>query len=605
MKVFCYTRTPLEDAIYSTKLAYSMHLALQDDDGKLIPLNHNSGILYAKATRNEDGTLNAMNLKNPWLFFMEDGGFGVLAQRILPDGTEDVTSAGKLLLFTSKDLIYYQEEALLDLGCDAAVEDAICTYCGKNKHYLLMWKDKEGGYFIKETTSLFALQDAPTQELEPASFEKMLAARCILSVNGEMPEGAVGRNWLQVSKKIADDLYLRFTTPVNVANEVPAAVTASSLEELNEIKAIAEYSDGTTVEKRIDWYTDGIDFDTPGTYEVEGRIHQNRYEFPVAWHKADPCIGKWKGKYYFISTNDLDREHTIFMREADSIPALVTAQQIPVLDAYTYPHLVDLLWAPELHVINDKLYVFHAGTAEGFYQEQCHVMALKEGGNPIKASDWEMPRRVVKKDGSYLYGEQGITLDMTVIKAGGKHYVCWSQRQFKPVDQGAFLYIATIDPEKPWVLTSDPVLLSMPEYSWANNHTFVDEGPFALYRDGKVYLTFSSAAVDSTYVVGLLTADENADLLNPDNWVKENYPLLSSRSVEGEFGTGHNAYVIDEDGLVWNTYHARPGVEGPRSSGIRRVHFNRAGFPVLDMTEEMDVKPELSFVKTMVTVPEK
>jgi GH43 family beta-xylosidase len=105
--------------------------------------------------------------------------------------------------------------------------------------------------------------------------------------------------------------------------------------------------------------------------------------------------------------------------------------------------------------------------------------------------------------------------------------------------------------------------------------------------------------------VGLLTADENADLLNPDNWVKENYPLLSSRSVEGEFGTGHNAYVIDEDGLVWNTYHARPGVEGPRSSGIRRVHFNRAGFPVLDMTEEMDVKPELSFVKTMVTVPEK
>ena len=196
-------------------------------------------------------------------------------------------------------------------------------------------------------------------------------------------------------------------------------------------------------------------------------------------------------------------------------------------------------------------------------------------------------------------------MDMTVIKAGGKHYVCWSQRQFKPVDQGAFLFIATIDPDKPWVLTSDPVLLSMPEYSWANNHTFVDEGPFALYRDGKVYLTFSSAAVDSTYVVGLLTADENADLLNPDNWVKENYPLLSSRSVEGEFGTGHNAYVIDEDGLVWNTYHARPGVEGPRSSGIRRVHFNAAGFPVLDMTEELDLKPELADVKTIVVVPEK
>ena len=65
MKVICYSRLPKEDVIYSTKLAYSMHLALQEENGTIIPLNHNSGILYAKATQNEDGTLNAMNLKNP------------------------------------------------------------------------------------------------------------------------------------------------------------------------------------------------------------------------------------------------------------------------------------------------------------------------------------------------------------------------------------------------------------------------------------------------------------------------------------------------------------------------------------------------------------
>ena len=231
-------------------------------------------------------------------------------------------------------------------------------------------------------------------------------------------------------------------------------------------------------------------------------------------------------------------------------------------------------------------------------------MALKETGNLMKASDWEAPVPVLRRDGSYLYGEEGITLDMTVFEAGGRHYACWSQRQFKPVDQGAWLYIALIDPKEPWKLTTDPVLLSMPEYGWANNHTFVDEGPFALKTKDKLYLTFSSAAVDSTYVVGLMSADPDADLLNPDNWLKENYPLLSSRSVEGEFGTGHNAYVTDDDGLVWNTYHARPGVDGPRSTGIRRVHFNAEGFPVLDLTEEKDLKPELAQVKTLVVVPE-
>ncbi len=100
-------------------------------------------------------------------------------------------------------------------------------------------------------------------------------------------------------------------------------------------------------------------------------------------------------------------------------------------------------------------------------------------------------------------------------------------------------------------------------------------------------------------------ADAEADLLDPASWVKENYPLLTSRSAEGEFGPGHNAYVTDEDGLVWNTYHARPGIDGPRSTGIRRVHFNAEGFPVLDMTEELDLDPALAAVRTEVVVPGK
>ena len=602
MKVICYSRLPKEDVIYSTKLAYSMHLALQEENGTIIPLNHNSGILYAKATQNEDGTLNAMNLKNPWLFEMKDGTFGVIAQRINTDGSDDVSSIGKLLFFTSKDLIYYTEHPLVDLGRGIAIRDAVCFYRSDENAYVFMWQEEDGEFYSLMTESMEDASDSSVLISDKTNFERVTGINLVIPTGSNLPEGAVLRNALDVTDEIADRLRIRFITPENIANEVPDRVGVTSKEALKDIKAIAKYSDGSSVEKRVDWYAESIDWNTPGEYKIKGRIHQNRYEFPVAWNKADPCITKWKDKYYFISTNDLDREHTIYIREADSIPELVTAQQIKILDAYTYPHLVDLLWAPELHIINDRLYIFHAGTAKGFYEEQCHVMALKEGGNPTVASDWEMPVRVIKKDGSYLYGEQGITLDMTHFEAGGVHYVCWSQRQFKPVDQGAWLYIACVDPDKPWQLTTDPVLLSMPEYSWANNHTFVDEGPFALFKDGKIYLTFSSAAVDSTYVVGLMTADPNTDLTDPDNWVKENYPLLSSRSVEGEFGTGHNAYVTDDDGLVWNTYHARPGIDGPRSSGIRRVHFNAEGFPVLDMTEEKDVKPELALVETIVVV---
>ena len=53
---------------------------------------------------------------------------------------------------------------------------------------------------------------------------------------------------------------------------------------------------------------------------------------------------------------------------------------------------------------------------------------------------------------------------------------------------------------------------------------------------------------------------------------------------------------------MYFVYHARRGVNGVRSSGLRRLHFNREGFPVLDLTEELDLKPELTWVKTKVIV---
>ncbi|MNI78438.1 Extracellular exo-alpha-(1-_5)-L-arabinofuranosidase precursor [compost metagenome] len=108
--------------------------------------------------------------------------------------------------------------------------------------------------------------------------------------------------------------------------------------------------------------------------------------------------------------------------------------------------------------------------------------------------------------------------------------------------------------------------------------------------------------MDATYVVGLLTAEKDADLLDTRSWSKGNFPLLTSRSVPGEYGPGHTSYVTDEDGLLWNAYHARPGIDGPRSSGLRRVHFDIDGAPVLNLTEDKDLNPELKKVFTEVTL---
>lgn len=133
---------------------------------------------------------------------------------------------------------------------------------------------------------------------------------------------------------------------------------------------MAFYTDGTKVAKRVDWDLSTVDFAVPGTYKIKGNVHQEHFEFPIAFYRADPCVAKWKNKYYFIATNDADDNHTLYIREADTIPELVNAEEKLILDSTTYPHVGNLLWAPEFHEINGKLYIFHAATPDEFSKKK-------------------------------------------------------------------------------------------------------------------------------------------------------------------------------------------------------------------------------------------
>lgn len=615
-----YTREPIDNVLYDPRLAYSLHLALSRDGVHYRGLNHNSGVLFALATENEDGSLNPMSLKNPWLFRMRDGSYGVLAVRIPGDGGEDESSRGAVLFWTTKDLLEYREEGLIAL-CDEYVEKAACVYQEETDIYALEWQTGNGTCYRTQRRELTAGVRKPAGDMaetagdaevipgEPellkgsAESGKNSDATASLGVIPEQMTGAVIQNALEVPPEVADRLRKKLMTPENVGVLFPEEVWVHGREELENCKAGLFYSDGGTGSAKVDWELENVDFDSPGQYKIRGRLHQDHFAFPVAFNRADPCIGRWQGKYYFISTNDADHEHTIYVREADSIPELVTAEDHLILDAYTYEGIGGLLWAPEFHEINGKLYIFHAATPGEFFWEESHVMELREGGSPACREDWSAPRRVVRKDGSELC-EAGktITLDMTCFAWEGKWYACWSQRQFLPKDLGAWLYIAELNPEKPWMLASDPVVLSKPDYGWGNNHTFVEEGPFAVPGADRLYLTFSAAAVDTSYVVSYLVLEKGKNPLIRENWRKNNYPILTSRSVEGEYGTGHNAYVTDGEGRIWNTYHARPGTEGVRSSGIRRVCFDIDGAPVLDMTEELELKEAYRQVETVLNI---
>ncbi len=571
MNLIVYTREPEDDRVYAKRLAYSMHLALEEK-GVITPLNHNSGVLFAKATENPDGSLNPKSLKLPFVIPVEGGEYAVFAVRTLADGEDDTEDPGLHLVYKTRDFIDYRFLGMTSLAFDFNVN------------------------------SSFNFSSA--QMAQARDFYKMTAL-----VNREVPDAGftmVSPVTISISADLGAYLKKKLLPACHVSTEFDPKIHAENLSDIDKYRAFAVYSDGSKVMKKVAWNESdlaSIDFSKPGTYTINGQLTQPHFSFPLLENRADPCICRYNGKYYFVSTHDADHEHTMYARVADSIEGLATAEDHLILDAYTYDDIGGLLWAPEFHEIDGRLYIFHAATPEPFFCEESHVMVLREGGDPVNKADWSRPKRVTKADGSELaHAGEVITLDMTEFEWEGKLYAVWSQRQFLPKDLGAWLYIAELDRKDPWRLASEPVVLSKPDYGWANNHTFVDEGPFAITDHGKLLLTFSSAAVDSTYVVGLFTLEKGLDPLTVSNWKKKGYPLLTSRSAEGQFGTGHNAYVKDEDGIVYNTYHARPSLDGPRSTGIRRVHFDIDDEPMLDVTEDLDLREDFSAISVEVTV---
>ena len=154
------------------------------------------------------------------------------------------------------------------------------------------------------------------------------------------------------------------------------------------------------------------------------------------------------------------------------------------------------------------------------------------------------------------------------------------------------IMIAEFDPKDPGRIITDPVCLSRPLYGFENLcGTINNEGPYAFYHDGTIYLSYSGAdARGYLYVVGMLTAKDGDDLTDPAVWTKAKTPALSFASVPGEYGPGHNSFFCDRNGDWWIAFHGTTGFEERViSSGMRRIHFDRNNKPRFDLSREDDL----------------
>lgn len=313
------------------------------------------------------------------------------------------------------------------------------------------------------------------------------------------------------------------------------------------------------------------------------KLRKNQFNNPIATQRADPHV--WKaadGTYYFVATvPEYDR---IEIRKSKSINGIKDAQAVVVWRKHTTGPMGNHIWAPELHWIDGKWYIyFAAGSAEEKWKIRKY--ALSNASADPTMGEWKEEGQIVSKRDEF-------SLDATTFVHNNQRYMIWVDRASRKVTNTG-LYIAKMN--SALTLDDKQVVISQPEYSWEIKGHKVNEAPAVLIRNGKVFVTFSASATDANYCLGLLWAKADADLLDTASWHKLPEPVFFTNETLKRFGPGHNSFIVAEDGKTdIMLYHARdykeikgePLYDPNRHTRARVLRWTKEGMP--DFGQDVD-----------------
>jgi GH43 family beta-xylosidase len=291
--------------------------------------------------------------------------------------------------------------------------------------------------------------------------------------------------------------------------------------------------------------------------------------------RADPHIKRHTDGYYYF-TASVPTYDRIEIRRATTIRGLANATPKVVWTKHATGPMAAHIWAPELHFINGKWYIyFAAGSSTDIWAIRMYALE-SSSGNPMDGTWIERGQIVTESD--------TFALDATTFEHDGKRYLVWAQEDPSVEGDNSSLFIAAM--VNPWTLASPNVRIARPEHAWETAGFAVNEGAAVLERNGRVFISYSASATDDRYCLGLLTASATDDLLSARSWAKNENPVFVS--ANGLYGPGHNSFTTSADGsLDVLVYHARnykkitgdPLYDPNRHTRVQRLEWNADGTP--------------------------
>lgn len=307
---------------------------------------------------------------------------------------------------------------------------------------------------------------------------------------------------------------------------------------------------------------------------------------PLLASGPDPWVIQHDGDYYYLKSGP--RSTIILMRTPD-ITDLKHAFAQRIWKAPPNTDYSEHIWAPEIHRIHDKWYIYFAAD-DGDNRNHRMFVLENPAADPFQG-EFVMKAKI-KTD-----AEDNWAIDGSVFEHRGQLYFLWSgwEQPTREVET-ANIYIARMS--NPWTIDSQRVRLSTPEQDWERQWkypgvagpsapVYVNEGPQFLKRGDKLHIVYSASGCWTPhYALGLLTAAADSDPLDAAAWTKSKEPIFSQSVKNGVYGPGHNSFFKSPDGTQdWILYHANDspadGCGAKRSPRAQQIGWTDDHMPTL------------------------
>ncbi|WP_020600351.1 glycoside hydrolase family 43 protein [Spirosoma panaciterrae] len=272
-----------------------------------------------------------------------------------------------------------------------------------------------------------------------------------------------------------------------------------------------------------------------------------KFQNPLLTSAPDPWVAFKDGFYYVMHTTG----NSLRIYKTQAMSRLSQARPVTVwTPPATGPNSRDV-WAPELHFINGKWYIYY--TADNNGVDATHRMFVLENSAADPTQGTWIDR------GQLNLPDNKWAIDGTILQLNGKLYMAWSGWE---TDLGGLqnLYLASLT--NPYTVGSTArIRVSTPEYAWEKQGFGVNEGPEFLVHNANVFLIYSASYCGTDlYALGQLSADTSANLLDTKSWTKSATPVFGPNGGNGAYSVGHNSFFTTPDGSQnWLVYHANTG----------------------------------------------